>query len=86
MSVTIRSPRPATTALPAIPMTQALRRALDRADGNAAADLLFLEAWEASPMPLVGATLRAHQIRRANPALAEEIRAEITASRRRHAA
>lgn len=60
------------------PRTDALRRALRNcADGASAADLLFLEAWEAAPRADVGVTLRVHQIRRANPALAAEIRAEL---------
>ncbi|HEX5325327.1 MAG TPA: hypothetical protein VFW75_01535, partial [Acetobacteraceae bacterium] len=54
-----------------LPRTEAVRRALcsARADG-AVSDLLFLETWEAVPVADVAATLRAGQIRRANPALA----------------
>lgn len=60
------------------PHTEAVRRALrDARDEPTAADLLFLEAWEAAPVANVAATLRAGQIRRANPALAAEIRAEV---------
>ena len=60
------------------PYTEAVRRALrDARDEPTAADLLFLEAWEAAPAANVAATLRAGQIRRANPALAAEIRAEL---------
>ena len=60
------------------PFTQAVRKALE--DGNnfaKEADLLFLEAWEMQPTNLLGATLRAGQIRRANPKLAAEIDAEL---------
>lgn len=60
------------------PRTAAVRRALcatrDPATVN---DLLFLEAWEAYGTPDIADTLRASQIRRANPRLAEEIRAEL---------
>ncbi len=60
------------------PYTQAVRKALQDANNSAkAADLLFLEAWEMRPEPLLGATLRASQIRRANPDLAAEIDAEL---------
>jgi hypothetical protein len=55
------------------PRTEALRRALQMyADRQSAADLMFLESWEA---------FRVHQIRRANPALAAEIRAELESGR-----
>lgn len=65
-------------ALERFPHTQAVRRALrGTRDEPTAADLLFLEAWEAAPVANVAATLRAGQIRRANPALAAEIRAEL---------
>jgi hypothetical protein len=46
-------------------------------DEAAAADLLFLEHWQTQPYPGIAACLRASQIRRANPALAEEIHAEL---------
>lgn len=60
------------------PYTEAVRRALRGArDEPTAADLLFLEAWETAPVANVAATLRAGQIRRANPVLAAEIRAEL---------
>jgi hypothetical protein len=59
--------------------TAAIRRALEHVRCDAAvADLLFLESWEASPTPEIGAVLRIAQIRRANPALAEEVRGELT--------
>jgi hypothetical protein len=65
------------------PRTEAVRRALRSAGvGTAlAADLLFLELWESRPPPEVAATLRASQIRRGNPYLAAEIRAEIRRGR-----
>ncbi len=72
MSSASMSPRP--------PFTQAVRRALqDARDSRLEADLLFLEAWEIHPSPHLGVTLRASQIRRANPALAAEIDAELKA-------
>ncbi|MDQ2803675.1 MAG: hypothetical protein M3Y41_13725 [Pseudomonadota bacterium] len=65
-----------------LPRTQAVRRALQTAQSPlAAADLLFLECWEASSAPDIVATLRAAQIRRANPRLAAEIRAELHCGR-----
>lgn len=58
--------------------TEAVRRALDAArDHTATEDLLFLEAWETHTLPDVSAALRAYQIRRANPVLAAELRAEL---------
>jgi hypothetical protein len=60
------------------PRTQAVRHALEGVRGDAAiADLMFLEAWEASPTPEVGAVLRVAQIRRANRALADAVRGEL---------
>jgi hypothetical protein len=62
------------------PMTQALRRALQSVqDSRSVADLLFLEAWEIHRPRDLGTTLRAGQIRRANPRLAAEITAELKA-------
>jgi hypothetical protein len=62
------------------PFTQAVRRALEGArDSRMEADLLFLEAWEMRPSSNLGLTLRAGQIRRANPGLAAEIDAELKA-------
>ncbi len=60
------------------PYTKAVRNLLQDA-GNAGleADLLFLEAWEMQPSANLGSTLRASQIRRANPALAEAISKEL---------
>jgi hypothetical protein len=65
-------------------LTAAVRRALDHARCDAAvADLLFLEAWEASPSHEVAAVLRVAQIRRANPELADAVRIELAERRRR---
>ena len=62
--------------------TEAVRRALHtNQDAVTISDLLFLEAWEAAPMADIAATLRAGQIRRANPALAAEVRAELSRKR-----
>jgi len=62
------------------PRTKAVRRALQGVrDEAAAADLLFLEYWEMQRTPNLAAMLRASQIRRANPMLAEEIHDELTA-------
>ncbi len=66
---------------PKPPYTQAVRKALARVkDSRMAADLLFLEAWEIRPSANLGVTLRAGQIRRANPDLAAEIDAELKAN------
>jgi hypothetical protein len=63
--------------------TQALRRALlSVRDALSAQDLLFLETWEMSAIPGAAAALRASQLRRANPELAAEIRAEVTSKKR----
>jgi hypothetical protein len=61
-----------------LPRTQAVRRALLSAEQpKAAADLLFLEAWEMNTPSGLAMLLRAGQIRRANPGLAAEIAAEL---------
>ena len=61
-----------------LPRTTAVRRVLQQLKNrDCSADLLFLEDWEAAPRPEVGIALRVHQIRRANPVLAAEIRAEL---------
>jgi hypothetical protein len=58
--------------------TQALRRVLPQVrDHVSAADLLFLERWEMYPLPGAAVALRVAQLRRANPELAAEIRAEV---------
>lgn len=60
------------------PLTQAVRAALAAAsDAKTAEDLLFLERWELSATPGTADTLRAAQLRRANPDLAAAIRAEL---------
>jgi hypothetical protein len=70
--------------LPAtLPRTEAVRRALRTfSDERSAWDLLFLEAWEMEPAPGAAAALRVGQIRRANPELAAEVRAEIDRARK----
>lgn len=58
--------------------TEALRRVLAQPmHQSAVADYLFLEAWERAPSGSAEAALRIGQIRRANPVLAAEIRAEV---------
>ena len=65
-------------AIPKPPFTRAVREALQKVkDSQAEADLLFLEAWEIRPSSHLGMTLRASQIRRANPILAAAIDAEL---------
>jgi hypothetical protein len=65
-----------------VPRTEALRRALRSVrDDLCASDLLFLESWEMNPAPGAGPALRVGQIRRANPTLAAEIRAEVDRGR-----
>jgi hypothetical protein len=62
------------------PFTLAVRQALQGVSDSAIeADLLFLEAWEMHPSSHLGVTLRASQIRRANPGLAAAIDAELKA-------
>ena len=62
------------------PFTLAVRQALQSDNGSRLEeDLLFLEAWEMRPSSHLGMTLRASQIRRANPALAAAIDAELKA-------
>jgi len=62
----------------------AVRQALQGInDSQVEADLLFLEAWEMHPSSNLGVTLRASQIRRANPDLAAAIDAELKAVTRR---
>ncbi|MBB3172199.1 hypothetical protein FHR90_000005 [Endobacter medicaginis] len=64
--------------------TDAVRRALSASTRGAQADLLFFEAWERSPT--LGGIQRIRQLRRANPALAAELRAEIERRPQRTAA
>ena len=60
----------------------ALRRVWPEIHSDAvAADLLYLERWEINPLPGAAAALRVLQLRRANPELAAEIRAEIAQAR-----
>jgi len=66
--------------LPRQPVTRAVSLALRGVhDPRAWSDLLFLEAWEMQRPSNLGATLRANQIRRANPALVAEIERELCA-------
>jgi hypothetical protein len=63
------------------PFTLAVRHALqDTNNSQIEADLLFLEAWEMYPSSNLGVTLKASQIRRANPGLAAAIGAELKGS------
>ena len=65
------------------PITATIRQALDHVhDRSVIADLLFLERWEMAPSPGAAAALRMVQIRRANPALAAAVRAELAAAPR----
>ncbi len=69
-------------SMPRPPFTRAVRQALQGVnDAAVEADLLFLEAWEMHPSSHLGVTLRAGQIRRANPGLAAAIDAELKARR-----
>ncbi|MDA8249703.1 MAG: hypothetical protein M0Z28_11045 [Rhodospirillales bacterium] len=62
--------------------TDAVRRVMAATHDHALiADLLFLERWEMIPIHGPAAALRVAQIRRANPALAEQVRAEIARAR-----
>ncbi len=65
------------------PLTRAVERALASVhDVSSTSDLLFLERWELTPLPGAAAARRVGQLRRANPQLAAEIRAELAAARR----
>jgi hypothetical protein len=60
------------------PVTRAVSMALrDAHDPWARSDLLFLEAWAIHRPASLGETLRAHQIRRANPNLVKAIEREL---------
>jgi hypothetical protein len=62
------------------PVTRAVSLALrDAHDPRARSDLLFLEAWEMHRPASIGETLRAQQIRRANPDLVAAIERELSA-------
>jgi hypothetical protein len=70
-----------TQPMPKQPFTRAVRQALQGTnDYQIENDLLFLEAWEMHPSSHLGVTLKAGQIRRANPGLAAAIDAELKAS------
>jgi len=61
------------------PRTAALERALLNVfDVKSAADLIFLEQWEISPVHGPAAARRISQLRRANPELAAAIRLELS--------
>ena len=63
------------------PFTLAVRLALQNINNaRIEEDLLFLEAWEMHPSSNLGVTLKASQIRRANPDLAAAIGAELKAT------
>jgi hypothetical protein len=67
-------------SVPKPPFTVAVRQALQGVNNSQIEDdLLFLEAWEIQPSAHLGVTLRASQIRRANPGLAAAIDAELKA-------
>lgn len=67
---------------PPWPQTEAVRRVVaDSRDQALVADLLFLERWEMAPVHGPAAALRVAQIRRANPTLAAQVRAEIAGCR-----
>ena len=62
------------------PLTAAVRLALGTMrEASVMADYLFLERWELQPSPGAASALRVTQIRRANPALAAAVRAELAA-------
>ena len=66
-----------------VPLTAAMQRAAGSfRDDSSISGLFFLEAWELGCVPDLSAMLRARQIRRSNPALAAEIRAELLGLRR----
>ena len=67
---------------PRQPLTRAVSLALrDERDPGARSDLLFLEAWQMHRPANLAATLRASQIRRANPGLVAAIDRELKATR-----
>ena len=70
-----------TAALAAV-RTAAVQRAMSGVrDSTKLADLVFLEMWERQPVPGAAAALRVGQIRRANPELVAELRAELRCGR-----
>ncbi len=68
-------------AIAAVRTTAVLRALSGERDASRLADLLFLELWEREPIPGAAAALRVYQIRRANPVLAAEVRAELRRGR-----
>jgi hypothetical protein len=63
---------------PRQPVTRAVSLAMrDAHDPRTWQDLLFLEAWEMQRPANLAATLRAGQIRRANPGLVDAIEREL---------
>jgi hypothetical protein len=64
-------------AIPAMPTVAILRALAAAQDETVRADLMFLERWERFPLPGSAAALRVNQIRRANPGLVAELRAEL---------
>jgi hypothetical protein len=69
--------------LQAVPFTRALRQLLPSlTDPAEAEDLLFLESWERAPSHGAADARRVTQLRRANPALAAAIRAELASGSR----
>jgi hypothetical protein len=66
------------------PITLAVSLALQETrDPRVRSDLLFLEAWEMHRPANLAATLRASQIRRANPDLVEAIERELKSAKHR---
>ncbi len=64
------------------PVTLAVSLALQEIhDPRVRSDLLFLEAWEMQRPVNLAATLRAGQIRRANPDLVQAIERELKAAK-----
>ncbi|QNT77637.1 hypothetical protein [Entomobacter blattae] len=61
------------------PKTHAARKAMATHGKNMAADLVFLEHWESTPVPTTSSLLRALQIKKANPELMQAISNEIKA-------
>jgi hypothetical protein len=86
MSETATVPRPEPAATFSHAHTEAVRRVVASVrDPAVVADLLFLERWEMEPLHGPATALRVAQIRRANPALAAEVRAEIARAQRARA-
>ena len=71
-------PMPCTPASRTATIARALTTTRNHTANN---DYLFLEAWERRASPDLAALLRISQIRRANPILVAELRAEIATGR-----